>query len=41
VGDFVADDGAEFGIGGLFLVALADTAGVEVRAVADVALVFI
>jgi hypothetical protein len=41
MGDFVSDDGAEFGIGGLFLVAVADTAKVEVRAVADVALVLI
>jgi hypothetical protein len=41
VGDFVADDGAELGIGGLFLVAVADATEVEVRAVADVALVLI
>ena len=41
VGDFVADHGAEFGVGGFFLVAVADAAEVEIRAVADVALVLI
>ena len=41
VGDFVADDGAEFGVGGFFLISVASAAEVEVRAVADVALVFI
>jgi hypothetical protein len=39
VGDLVSDDGAELGIGALFLVAVGDSAKVEVRAVADVALV--
>ena len=41
MGDFIADDGAEVGVGGFFLFAVADAAVVEVRAVADVALVFI
>ena len=39
--DFVADDGAKFGVGGFFLFAVADSAEVEVRAVADVRLVLI
>ena len=41
VGDFVADDGAEVGVGLFFLLAVADAAEVEVRAVADVTLVLI
>jgi hypothetical protein len=41
VGDFVADDGAELGIGALLLVAVADATEVEVRAVAYVALILI
>ncbi len=41
MGDLVADNGAEFGISGFFLVAVPDTAKIEVRAVADVALVFV
>ena len=41
MGDFVADDGAEFCVGGFFLIAVAGAAEVEVRAIADVALVFI
>jgi len=41
VGDFVADDGAEVGVGLFFLFAVAAAAVVEVRAVADVTLVFI
>jgi hypothetical protein len=40
MGDFVADDGAEIGVGGFFLLAVA-AAVVEIRAVADVALVLI
>lgn len=39
VGDFIADDGAEFCVGLFFLFAVADAAEVEVRAIADVALV--
>lgn len=41
MGDFVADDGAEVGVGGFFLIAVAHAAEVDVRAVADVALVLI
>ena len=41
VGDFVADDGAEIGVGLFFLVAVAAAAKVEIRAVADVAMVLI
>jgi hypothetical protein len=41
MGDLVADNGAEFGVNGFFLVAVADTAKIEVRAVADVALVLV
>ena len=41
VGDFVADDGAEYGVGVFLAVAVADAAIVEIRAVADVALVLI
>jgi hypothetical protein len=39
--DFVADDGAEFGVGLFLLPAVADTAVVEIRAVSDLALVFV
>jgi hypothetical protein len=41
MGDFVADDGAEFGLGGFFLFAVATAAEVEVGAIADVALILI
>ena len=41
VGHFVADDGAEFGVGDFLLVAMADAAEIEIRAIADVALVLI
>ena len=41
MGDFVADDAAEFGVGFLLAVAVANAAEVEVGAVADVALVLI
>ncbi len=41
MGDFVANDGAEVGIGLFFLVTVAAAAVVEIRAVANVALVFI
>jgi hypothetical protein len=41
VGDFVADDGAEIGVGLLFLISVAAAAVVEVRAVADVAQILI
>ena len=41
VGDFVADDGAEVGVGVFLAGAVADAAEVEVGAVADVALVLI
>ena len=41
VGHFVADDGVEFGIGGFLLVAMANAAEIEIRAIADVALVLI
>jgi hypothetical protein len=41
VGDFVADDGAEVGVGGFFLIAVTATAVVEVRAIADIALVIL
>jgi hypothetical protein len=34
VGDFVADDGAEFCVGGFFLFDAADAAAVEIRAIA-------
>ena len=39
--DFVADDGAKFGVGGFFLIAVTGAAEIEARAIADVALVFI
>ena len=39
--DFVADDGAEIGVGCFLVFAVADTAVEEVGAVADVALVFV
>ncbi len=41
VGDFVADDGAEIRVGLLLLISMAAAAVVEVRAIADVALVLI
>jgi hypothetical protein len=41
VGDFVADDGAEVGVGLLLLISMAAAAVIEVRAVADVAQVLI
>jgi hypothetical protein len=41
VGYFVADDGAEVGIGVFLAVAVAAAAVLEIRAVADVALVFV
>lgn len=41
VGDFVAHDGAEVGVGLFLLFAVTDTAEVEVRAIADVALILI
>lgn len=41
MGDFVADDGAEFGVGVFLADAVADAAEVEVGAVADVALVLV
>jgi hypothetical protein len=41
VGDFVADDGTEGGVGLFLLFTVADTAVVEVWAVADVALVLV
>lgn len=41
VGDFVADDGAEFGVGVFLTGAVADAAEVEVGAIADVALVLV
>ena len=41
VGDFVADDGAKIGVSILFVIAVADTAKIKVRAIADVALILI
>ena len=41
MGDFVADDGAVLGVGGFFLIAVVGAAEVEIRAIADVALVLI
>lgn len=41
VGDFVADDGAEFGVGLFLLISMTAAAVVEVRAIANVALVLI
>ncbi len=41
VGDFVADDGAEVRVSLFLLVTVADASKVEIRAVADVTLVFI
>jgi hypothetical protein len=41
VGDLVADDGAEVGVGVFLAVAVAAAAVVKIRAVADVALVLI
>ena len=41
VGDLVADDGAEFGVGVFLAVAVAAAAVVKIRAVADIALVLV
>jgi hypothetical protein len=41
VGDFIADDGAEFGVGLFLLIPVAAAAVVKVRAVSDLALVLI
>jgi hypothetical protein len=41
VSDFVVDDSAEIGVGGFFQLALAAATVLEIRAVADVALILI
>ena len=41
MGDFVADDGTEVGVGLFFLFAVTDASEIEIRAVADVALVLV